>query len=108
MTAEDAVVIQLACQTLGTQASTPALLTISSHNDTKENETRKKKQIFHSEATGILSAMELSSIRVTVYNAVKMVDEILIEKGMMSSNSSVHLDGISATKWGGLQPYFGR
>jgi hypothetical protein len=105
MTAEDAVAVQLACQALGGQASSPALDLHAGHDNSLP-------RVRHSESTGTLTANELHTIRSTVSNAVAMVDAILVEKGMLVADDDVHPASIrksmDGTKWGALQPYFGR
>jgi hypothetical protein len=97
MTAEDAVSVQLACQTLGRQASTSALDENAGHDNTIER-TR------HSESTGSLTSTELTSIRRTVSEVIRAVDEILVEKGMMSADNDAHpASNMAGTKWGALQ-----
>jgi hypothetical protein len=56
MTAEDAVAVQLACQALGRQASTPVL-------DAHAGCDNTLPKIRHSESSGVLTANELHTIR---------------------------------------------
>ena len=83
MTAEDAVAVQLACQALGRQASTPVL-------DAQAGCDNSLPKIRHSESSGVLTANELHTIRGTVSNAVAMVDAILVDKGMLVVDDEAH------------------
>ena len=97
MNAEDAVSVQLACQTLGRQASASALDENAGHDGTIE-------RVRHAESTGSLTSMELMSIRRTVSEVIEAVDTILVEKGMMSADSDGHpASNMAGTKWGALQ-----